>query len=262
MNGRSLVVSLHDVTPFHFERLRKAELVFRELGVAKATYLLVPEFHGGYPSAADADFIAWCRAPRPFQVQWFLHGFHHLEAAAPTAAAGKLSDAWKRRVLTGGEGEFLALAPDAQRRKLEAGRAAFRTCLGVDPGGFVAPAWLFNAALFPLLREMGMRFSEDHRRIYRVDTGAGVDAPVITWATRTLARKYGSLAVCPLLGALWARRPALRVAVHPFDFDHSVTVTSIRRVLGAAMSGRDQRFCGDLPEWAPTSGESGTSFRP
>ncbi|MEO7958707.1 MAG: hypothetical protein ABIW76_18660, partial [Fibrobacteria bacterium] len=135
---------------------------------------------------------------------------------------------------------------DSQRAKLEAGREAFRRCLDSDPEGFVAPAWLFNAALQPVLKEMGFRFTEDHRRIYDLRSGARLDSPVITWATRTLLRKYGSLAVCPMLARLWAYEPVLRVAMHPFDFDHASTVASIRGVLRFVMRDREQAFTSDL----------------
>ena len=41
-----LLVSLHDVAPFHLERIRKAEALFARLGVPKVQYLFVPDFHG------------------------------------------------------------------------------------------------------------------------------------------------------------------------------------------------------------------------
>lgn len=241
---RRIVLSMHDATPFHLERMRKAEAVFRDLGVAKITYLLVPEYHGGYPSDRSDEFIEWCRASRPFGVEWHLHGYHHLES--PDIGSGNPADAWKRRFLTAGEGEFLALDREAQRRKLNEGREVFRRCLGSDPDGFVAPAWLFNRELPPLLADMGFRFTEDHRRIHRVDTGASLESPVITWATRTPLRKYGSLIVCPLLARIWSGVPVLRAAVHPFDFDHVSTVAGIRSVLRRIIRDREQSFASDL----------------
>ena len=250
--ARRVVISLHDATPFHLERMRRAEAVFRGLGVSKITYLFVPEYHGGYPAAGDAAFQAWCREDRPFRIAWHLHGFHHQEAPAPDVRGGA-GDFLKRKLLTAGEGEFLALGAGEQRRKLEAGRESFRECLGVDPAGFVAPAWLFNPALPGLLREMGFRHTEDQRWMYRVDTGARLDSPVITWATRTLLRKYGSLLVCPILLRAWAAVPVLRIAMHPFDFDHPETVASIRSVLGRALRGREQAFAEDL-DFGPMPG--------
>lgn len=240
-----LVVSLHDVTPFHLNRLARAEDLYRDLGLGKVTYLFVPEYHGGYPAAADPVFRDWCRKARPFRIDWHLHGYHHLEAPAE-AAAGGAGDFLKRKILTAGEGEFLALDAAAQRRKLSAGRESFRACLGKDPIGFVAPAWLFNAELPGILREQGFRYTEDQRRMYRVDTGATLASPVITWATRTWLRKYGSLIVCPLLLRLWSRASVLRIAMHPFDFDHPATVASIRAILGAAARDREQAFAEDL----------------
>jgi predicted deacetylase len=243
--SRKLVVSLHDATPFHLERMRNAEAVFRRLGISKITYLLVPEYHGGYPSAGNAEFAAFCRGSRPFAIDWHLHGYHHLESSSEIAA-GSGGDGWKRKLMTAGEGEFLALDAGTQRKKLEAGRRVFRDCLGSDPEGFVAPAWLFNASLRPLLKELGFRYTEDHRRMYRVDTGASLESPVITWATRTFLRKYGSLVVCPALARLWSVAPVLRIAMHPFDFDHPVTVWNIESVLRRAMAGREQVFASDL----------------
>jgi uncharacterized protein len=245
-----LVISLHDATPFHLERMRRAEAVFRDLGVAKIAYLLVPEYHGGYPCADSPEFIAWCLEPRPFRVDWHLHGYHHLESPGAGGKAGAAggSNAFKRKFLTAGEGEFLALDAASQRMKLEMGREVFRKCLGADPEGFVAPAWLFNAALRPALREMGFRNTEDHRRMYQVQTGLSIASPVITWATRTVLRKYGSLVVCPALARLWywSREPVLRVAMHPFDFDHPATVASIRSVLGREIKRREQVSAAEL----------------
>lgn len=241
-----LVISLHDATPFHLERMRRAEAVFRGLGVAKIAYLLVPEYHGGYPCADSPEFIAWCREPRPFRVDWHLHGYHHLESPDAGNAAARGGDAFKRKFLTAGEGEFLALDADAQRRKLEKGREVFRKCLGADPEGFVAPAWLFNDSLIPALREMGFRHTEDHRRMYQLQSGRSIASPVITWATRTVLRKYGSLVVCPALARLWSREPVLRVAMHPFDFDHPSTVANIRSVLRRVMRDREQVSAADL----------------
>lgn len=243
--GRKLLISLHDITPFHLPRIRKAEALFRELGLGKVTYLFVPEYHGSYPSGGSPEFIGWCREPRPFQVEWHLHGYHHLESREP-AVPGGTSDALKRRFLTGGEGEFLALDPAAQGRLLDAGLESFRLCLQADPPGFVAPAWLFNSGLQPLLRERGIRFTEDHRHLYHTHPSARLSSPVITWATRTFLRKYGSLVVCPMLARLFASAPFLRVAMHPFDFDHPSTIRSIRSVLEYLMPGRVQSFSSDL----------------
>lgn len=243
-----LLISLHDATPFHQARLEKAEALFRDLGLTKVTYLFVPQYHGGHLSSGSSVFVDWCRASRPFQVQWHLHGYHHLEDPHSKGGQGatRAGDKWKRRYLTAGEGEFLALDDEEMRAKIEAGREVFRACLQAEPQGFVAPAWLFNSAFPDVLKTQGIRYTEDHGRIYDLDSGGTITSPVITWATRTILRKYGSLVVCPLMARFWATTPVLRVALHPFDFDHAVTVANIRGVLRRLLDSRTQVFCDEV----------------
>lgn len=237
MPSPRVLCSLHDVTPFHQERIERAEALFGALGVRRVAYLLVPQYHGGHP-ADDPAFAAWCRRPRPFEVEWFLHGFYHQEREAP--AGGSLGEQLKRRYATAGEGEFLALGPEQVRARLDAGAAVFERTLGAPPTGFVAPAWLYNEALPPALRAAGIRYYEDHHRVYDTATGRALRAPVVTWATRTPARKWSSVLGTPALRWWWRREPLLRLAVHPYDFDHPATERSIHRVWSAALAGREQ----------------------
>lgn len=258
-NSLKLMVSLHDVAPVHLARVRKAEALFARLGVPKVQYLFVPDFHGASPVQDSPEFTAWCRGPHPFEVSWWLHGYYHLDRA-DEAALSALSgvDKLKRRFLTAGEGEFLALDAGEQRRRLEAGLARFRECFGPEaegPRGFVAPAWLFRPErLFPLLREFGMPFTEDHRFLYRLgatqekEVTQALRSPVVTWATRTFLYKYGSLVMCPLRAWWFRREPYLRLALHPHDFDHPETVANIEKVLRYAMKGRECAFPETL-EW-------------
>jgi predicted deacetylase len=245
---KSLIVSLHDVTPVHAARLDRAEALLRSLGIAEVTYLLVPRFHD-VPSDEDATFIRWCRAPRPFRVHWMLHGYLHRESrdfATRDDPASPPGAWWKRRLLTGGEGEFLALHGEALHERLIQGRDVFRRCLDADPDGFVPPAWLAHPALQPTLRDLGFAYTEDHHRLYQLQQARARRAPVITWATRTLTRRVGSRLVCPALGLVWRAQPVLRVALHPHDFDYPATVANITRLLRALVHERDVIPCSDV----------------
>lgn len=256
MSRRWVLLSLHDVAPVHRERIERAEALFAELGVEQVTYLLIPDYHRQGRSDT-ADFAAWCRRARPFAVDWFLHGYYHLETEDAVGAHdgaplrdGGFRAALTRRYATAGEGEFLALDAAEARERVARGAGVFERCLGEPPRGFVPPAWLYDASLPPVLREHGIRYFEDHRRVYDLDAGTALDAPVVTWATRTPLRKWTSILGTPALRWAWRNRPVLRLAVHPFDFDHPETVASIRRVWGAALAGRSQarydEVAGDL----------------
>jgi len=240
MAGREVLLSLHDVAPFHLERLRRAERVLETLGVRRIAYLLVPDFHRRGASDARPDFLAWCRGPRRFEVEWCLHGYSHRDDPAAPVDPGLLPRV-RRRFLTGGEGEFSRLGAAEARDRVERGRRVFRACLGADPEGFVPPAWLYGRTLPEVLRETGFRWYEDRSAVYGLRGGAVLRSPVVTWATRTRLLRWSSLAGCPLLLRWWRGVPVLRLAVHPFDFDHPATVRAIVRVWRAVLAERRQR---------------------
>jgi predicted deacetylase len=237
-----LLVSLHDVTPVHAARLAQAEALLHALAIQEVTYLFVPRFHG-VPAENDAAFVRWCQARRPFRVHWMLHGYLHQERPASSSVAAAIAAPrgawWKRRLLTGGEGEFLALHGDALHERLLQGCGIFRRCLDADPNGFVPPAWLAHPELRPALRGLGFDYTEDHHRLYQLQHDRSQRAPVITWATRTVTRRVGSRVVCPLMRTLWQSQPVLRVALHPHDFDYPATIASITRLLRALVRERE-----------------------
>lgn len=236
-----VLLSLHDVAPVHAARIERAEALFAELGVEKVTYLLIPDYHRQGRSDSE-EFAAWCRRARPFAVDWLLHGYYHLEDDVSARQSPGLRAAFQRRVATAGEGEFLALDADEAAGRIARGADVFERCLGERPRGFVPPAWLYNDALPPVLRARGLRYFEDSRRVYDLGAATSLAAPVVTWATRTPLRKWTSVLGTPVLRHAWRHRPVLRLAVHPFDFDHPATVRSIRRVWRSALGGRVQGF--------------------
>jgi predicted deacetylase len=229
---KRLLVSLHDVSPFHRDRIERAEQLLTSLGIPTVTYLLVPDFHGAAPAHASDAFVAWCRTSRGFNVHWFLHGYFH-RARAATSDRGRqaIAEALAARCLTAGEGEFLGLRGERLRDRLQAGVRSFERCLGTPPAGFVAPAWLFSRDLIPMLAEMQFRFTESQLRVFQLQTGRARTSPVITWATRTPIRRYGSFAAARLQRLIWRTHPVLRVALHPYDFDDRGIVASIARTI-------------------------------
>ena len=202
---KRLIVSLHDVAPVHMHRLRRAESMFRRLGVEQVQYLFVPEFHGRYRASEYPDFLMWCRRERSFQISWWLHGYYHQDRQ-PDATPETLSliQTLKRRFMTAGEGEFLPIDAATQRQRLKNALEEFSHCFhGVKPKGFVPPAWLFKPeVLLPLLKEFDLAFTEDHHRIHDIHRGTSLSAPVVTWATRTLMRS--PLSAASAMSAIWA----------------------------------------------------------
>jgi hypothetical protein len=233
-----VLVSLHDVTPAHLSRLDRAEALLARAGVTRAAYFLVPNYHRKHPVAGDPAFREWCVRERAFETNWVLHGHDHFEDRAVAVAPIGLTARLKRALLTDAEGEFAALPIVQQRERLARGRSAM-TDLGLFTSSFVAPAWLFTRDLTSTLASMGFSYTEDHHRVIDVRSGRARSCPVVTWSTRTLARRVGSRVLCPLLPRVWRGMPAIRVALHPFDMDHAATVDSIKRVLDLALADRE-----------------------
>jgi uncharacterized protein len=257
MPGMNLFVAMHDVTPFHRERLDRAERLLAKWGVEKILYLLIPNYHGAQRSDHDPEFQKWCRAPRSFLVQWFLHGYFHL-VADPSSSVDQIETSARDdagRIGIGGraagspaanEGEFHGLAAAVDRDRLGHGCQVFRRCLGFAPVGFVAPKWMGNQHLAGALSDSGFVWTEDDRGVWHLPSNRAFRAPVITWATRSWWRKQTSLWGCPLLSSLWQRTDQLRIAMHPFDFDHPAVVDSIARTIERALETRRQSFYPDL----------------
>ncbi len=242
----SLLVALHDVTPAHAPRLAHAERLLSAFGVESVAYFYVPDFHGRAPAHDDPAFAAWCRAPRSYRVQWFLHGYTHQESPADRRPASTFAQGFARRFLTSGEAEFLSLRGERLRGRLDAGVDSFVRTVGRRPEGFVAPAWLFNDELMPALARLRLRFSESHFHVFDALTGQAMAAPVITWASRSAVHRTLARLAAAGERRVWSRRPLVRLGLHPADFDHPSIVESVARTLDALRRSRRVIGYGDL----------------
>jgi uncharacterized protein len=248
-----LFLAIHDVTPFHLNRLKRAEALFEKWGVEKILYLLVPNYHGAHRADRDPNFRTWCHRKRPFEIEWCQHGYFHIVTGH--AASVQRLEFHNGLVGAGGhpvgstladEGEFRHLAADWVRDRLISGREIFRRVLEREPTGFVAPKWMGNQHLVEILTELGYSWTEDDHSLCNLAGGPRRWSPVITWATRSVWRKQLSLWGCPLVLRLTRSMPLLRIAMHPFDFDHRETVASIERIVTQARRVRQQAFYPEL----------------
>lgn len=226
-----ILVSLHDVSPRHADRCREILAFLKERGVPPVALLVVPDFHGGWPLDAHPEFVREILGWHEAGHELVLHGYWHRELEAAVPEGDWMRTWFARRFMTGGEGEFLALAPQAVRERLVAGLSQWERLGLPRPRGFVPPAWLHNEHLDPALTELGFAWTENHAGV-RAPSGQFLSSPVISWASRDVVRRQGSRIVCPLLAHRWKGEKLLRVAIHPHDFDWPQLRRSIDRVLG------------------------------
>ena len=209
------------------------------------TCLWVPDFHRQGAAKSHAEFVRFCQESHGIEVEWALHGYYHLDVST-IAVSNTLRDQLRRKYMTGSEGEFLSIPLQEQRLRVQQGIDEFQAVFQVKPTGFVAPAWLYQPEFPNVLAQAGIRWTENHQGIVDLAHCKFLRTPVITWATRKWYLKYGSLLVCPALYARNRATPLVRIAMHPHDFDHAVTVKSIEALVRKAAQERAQTSITDV----------------
>jgi hypothetical protein len=239
-----VLVSIHDVSPAFTREVDDALAACAAVG-AKAALLVVPDFHGRWPLAADAALCARLRALQADGHEVYLHGFFHKarvghaqhDAHLPvaregTGRPGRVRWAFAQWVVSGGQAEFCDVSREEALQRLERGEEVLRAA-GLRVDGFVPPAWQMAPWLPGLLAARGYRFCEDHTRVYDPVTGRSRASVVLNYASRTPARLYSSVAWCRAAKHAAALMPA-RVALHPADMRVPLLRREIDRLLAWA----------------------------
>ncbi|MDR0516728.1 MAG: DUF2334 domain-containing protein [Fibromonadaceae bacterium] len=233
-------IAFHDITPLYIELIRSGLSVLKNCGVKKLTCLWVPNFHEKCNAVNAGSKLSELFNEFEFQYEWVLHGYTHLDSGQAQLQNSKAEE-WKRKNLTGKEGEFLSIDKDAQRERIKAGLSEFKRYFNQTPEGFVAPAWLYRESELPkILTEEGIAWTENHNAIVDLKNNRIIPAPVISWVTRSFILRWGALLVCPMLALKHSNAPLLRIAVHPRDFAYSNTAKSIERLLKMVLKQREQ----------------------
>jgi predicted deacetylase len=220
-----LLVSIHDVTPAQADGVTRLWQMCAQRRLVPAL-LVVPNWHGQWPLEKHAAFVDWVRARAADGAEIVLHGERHDEAGLPRGAR----DRWRAWGKTAGEAEFLTLDAAAARARVTRGLDCL-TRLGLEPVGFVPPAWLAKEATYEAAAAAGLRFSEDDRSVRLLPSGRRIPSPVVRWSARTSALAWGSVAVARIRSLLQRRAPLPRIALHPQDLDHPATTRSLTRTL-------------------------------
>lgn len=220
-----LLVSIHDVSPAQADAVTRLWGICAERSLIPAL-LVVPNWHGAWPLAAHPTFVDWIRARASDGAEILLHGERHDEVGLPRGP----EDEWRAWGRTAGEAEFLTLEGAAARVRVNRALEQVRK-LGLEPTGFVPPAWLAREATHEAAADAGLRFSEDDRSVRLLPLKHRIPSPVSRWSTRSAVRAWGSVAVAGARSHLQRRARVPRIALHPTDLDHPATARSLVRTL-------------------------------
>ena len=236
-DAKSLVVSLHDVSPLTrptFERML-AEL--KGLGVGRCSLLVIPDHHHRGHMLADSGFCRWLESLAKEGHELVVHGYYHQRDPRP-------AETWKERtitrVYTQGEGEFYDLTRGEAAEVLTRAREAFRPLNAPTPSGFIAPAWLLSDAASEAVREAGFRYTTYLTGVmdYRAEEGGFIPARSLVYSPRNLWRRTCSLFYNAGLTRVLRHAPLLRLGLHPPDYQHSKLWRQVRRIVTEALRTR------------------------
>jgi predicted deacetylase len=215
--SRPLAVAVHDVEPRTFGRVRHIRAWLDEHGVDRATLLVIPAADLHPFDRRSPQLAEWLRDRIDAGDAVAQHGLQHRNSRPLSA---------HRRWQGGAAAEFAGLSAEATARALDAGRRILVDA-GIEPAGFVAPAYAYTGALRGAL---GERFAWWAGLL-------GVQARGAAWrmSPACCLGTSGCLkrALSPLAVRATAHLPGelLRVDVHPADFDHPRLVRALEHLL-------------------------------
>ena len=218
----TIAVALHDVEPATFERCALIRDWLEDHGVDRVTLLVIParDLHPLSDRRPEiATWLAECVRGGDAIAQ---HGFQHFQVRPSRWSLPS------RPRLHSEAAEFARLDASETARALDAGRRVLKLA-GIEPGGFVAPAYAYTPALRELLdsRPTSPGNTWSWTAATRSPT---LSAPAIGLGSSSLARR----AISPTLlrAATLLAGETLRLDLHPRDLaapSHMLTLDWVLR---------------------------------
>ncbi len=222
---RELAVAVHDVEPATFGRCALIRDWLDDHGIEKVTLLVIPAADLHPLDDRCPALVDWLVDRRERGDAIAQHGLHHRRLGAGGSGGLSHESLWRLR---GAGAEFAGLDMADTKAAVAAGRRVMHLA-GVEPRGFVAPAYAYTPALRHTLAGM-------------FDWWAGL---------MSLHRTGGGLTLAPVqragtLGRALGAGPLLRLDLHPADLDHPRHVRAIEHLLRRAARTREAVTYDDL----------------
>ena len=241
VSEKQLILSFHDLHPGSWESCRRFMKRCSDLGIAKMTLLLVPQFHGDPPFKENPDFLEWLKALNHDHIDLCLHGYYH----QADQVSGGLIQQLKGRVYTTGEGEFYQLSQEQASLKLQRGLQMILS-EKLPVYGFTAPAWLVSPGSKTAIKENGFLYNTYLDGVELPQTNLYMKIPTLVYSSRNLWRRWVSKRWVTFFHALNRKKPILRIAVHPIDFNYPDIEIHLMRVIKKALQTRTPSTYRDL----------------
>ncbi|MFN2542455.1 MAG: DUF2334 domain-containing protein [Chthoniobacterales bacterium] len=237
-----LVVSLHDIAP---STRSVAEGIISELaphGVRVCSLLVVPDYHHEGASMQDRQFVAWLRELEATGHEIVIHGYFHERSPG---RGETMLDKFVTQIYTQSEGEFYDLDYDEALRRIRRAREEFRAS-GLQPRGFVAPAWLLSAEAERAACDAEMEYTTRLRSVVDLRLGERFGARSIVYSVRNQWRRTTSLLWNAALSRALEHKPLLRISIHPADYSYP---SVWRQIVDLIKATNDTRTVTTYQDW-------------
>jgi predicted deacetylase len=231
---RTIAVALHDIEPATFERCALIRDWLSDHGVDRVTLLVIPARDLHPLGERSPEMTHWLAERRHAGDSIAQHGFQHERTRRQGLSAGSLLRAPTRRA-----GEFVGLDIDETQRAVNAGWRVLKLA-GIEPDGFVAPAYAYTPALRSVLPRRFRWWAGllgVHRRAHAAEQERGrLLAPA--WGMGTDGRVQRAFSPALLRAGALLCGSTLRLDLHPADLQHPRHMIALDRVLARAASRR------------------------
>ncbi len=208
MSERSMVVSVHDVSPFTRDSVAAHPLgAWRGCGVSRASLLVVPDHHHRGNITADPAFGSWLRELVAAGHEPVLHGYFHQRARRPPGNPPAL--AFSPAVTPPMKASFSTSHSTMHAPSSPAVGTNSRLCAGILPAGFIAPAWLLSAAGEEAARDLGFAYTTRLKSVSRLPARRIHYSQSLCWSVRCFVapRRQPGLE-SPALSGSWIKPPS------------------------------------------------------
>jgi predicted deacetylase len=241
-SGQTIAVALHGIEPSTFERCALIRDWLDDHGIDRVTLLVIPARDLHPVGERSPEMVRWLGERRRLGDSIAQHGFQHVRPHRGGATPRMLAHPRSLR-----RGEFVGLGEDETRRAVHAGWRVLKLA-GIEPDGFVAPAYAYTTALRQTL-SIKYRWWAGLLRVHTAaaqiaPAGRGPLAPA--WVL-TAAGPFSTVLSPPLVraGSLLPTR-TLRLDLHPADLGHARHMMALEWVLARAGSRRTAVTYGEL----------------
>lgn len=239
--ARSLIVSLHDVSPVSMERYDGFMGSIERMGVGVLSLLVVPCMHGRHPASSHPQFMSWLADLQSRGHEIIMHGCFHRASLIPRGVVPRFVST----IYTDREGEFYRITREKAVSLIETGLGML-SGRGLRIHGFIAPAWLLSDEGRDAAREMGFSYTTRLNQVELFREGVSIGAPSLVTSARSPWRRALSRLWVTTLGKITKTAPVLRVAVHPSDLDHPPLGKCLAEIIADARKTRTPMTYRDL----------------